>query len=404
MHKPRLYYSVPDEFPPFRVDIAELFTIITTKYDVEITWYMASDMPHRKGKKKFKEQYVNLPLTLAPTSMLTKIFNKLSYWFFDAFYFISLLFKKVDLIQCRDKYFAALIGLVVAKIKGISYVYWLSYPFPAHDLDLYSRSHGLKRYYYWFRSKLGAYILYELIIPKAEHSFVQSDEMLNDIADTFEIPKQKMTPVPMGVPNKALSFSGDMDNKVEGRIVYLGTLAAIRKLTVLIDAFKIIKAQHQNVTLLIIGNAPFDHERKALEDYVAKQGLENDVEFTGFLPIESAWTLTSTAEICVSPIYPSPILNVGSPTKLIEYMALGLPVVCNRHPEQEEIIKESGVGLCVEWSAQEFAVAIKWMLDHKEEAKAMGQKGPEWVRQNRTYSLIADKVWQQYKQIFKAVP
>ena len=40
-----------------------------------------------------------------------------------------------------------------------------------------------------------------------------------------------------------------------------------------------------------------------------------------------------------------------------------------------------------------------WMLDNPDEAIAMGRKGPEWVKANRTYSIIAGLVYQQYQKV-----
>ncbi len=41
------------------------------------------------------------------------------------------------------------------------------------------------------------------------------------------------------------------------------------------------------------------------------------------------------------------ILRAASPTKLVEYMAMGKAVVANDHPEQKRVIEESGAGYCV---------------------------------------------------------
>ena len=80
-------------------------------------------------------------------------------------------------------------------------------------------------------------------------------------------------------------------------------------------------------------------------------------------------------------------------------MALGRPVVANAHPEQSQIIAESGGGLCVEWSAEEFASAIMALLGDPEEAEAMGRAGRRFVAGNRTYSVVAPKVAAKYREL-----
>jgi glycosyltransferase involved in cell wall biosynthesis len=98
------------------------------------------------------------------------------------------------------------------------------------------------------------------------------------------------------------------------------------------------------------------------------------------------------ADVCVSPIYPSPLFNCGSPTKLVEYMAMGKAVVANDHPEQLQVITESVAGYCVPWQEDAFAAAIVRLLEDPTEAKRMGERGARYVAQRRAYGLITDIV------------
>ena len=170
----------------------------------------------------------------------------------------------------------------------------------------------------------------------------------------------------------------------------------------LIDAFALVHQHCPTATLLMVGDGVKPQERASLEQQAIALGFGEAVKFTGFVPIEDAWSYAASAAVCVSPIYPSPILNCGSPTKLFEYMALGRPVVCNSHPDQTAVIKESGAGLCVDWGVPEFAEAMIWMLEHPQEAEAMGAKGPAWVAANRTYPILAEMVWRKYQEILQA--
>ncbi len=151
----------------------------------------------------------------------------------------------------------------------------------------------------------------------------------------------------------------------------------------------------------MVGDGDFPHERAALQRQVAELDLADAVTFTGQVPIEEAWALSSSAAVCVSPFYPSKILASTSPTKLVEYMAMGRPVVCNDHPEQSAIIRDSGAGLCVAWDPAAFAEALAWMLEHPAQAEQMGAKGPAWVAAARTYPIIAETVRLTYQQLLQ---
>jgi glycosyltransferase involved in cell wall biosynthesis len=181
--------------------------------------------------------------------------------------------------------------------------------------------------------------------------------------------------------------------------VYLGTLAAVRKLDMLLDAFLLVKQSVPNAQLMFVGDGDAPAERHALGEKAEALGLGDDVIFTGFVPMEEAWALSASAAVCLSPFYPTPVLASTSPTKLVEYLALGRPVVCNDHPEQSQIILESDAGLCVAWSAQAFALAIVRLLGDPKAAEAMAANGPNWVSEHRTYRNIAGKVYAKYIQL-----
>ena len=116
------------------------------------------------------------------------------------------------------------------------------------------------------------------------------------------------------------------------------------------------------------------------------------MRFVGYLPQAQALQYVSDAAVCISPFYPAPFLNSASPTKLIEYMALGKAVVANIQPEQQYLIEQSGCGLCVPWDEQAFTEAIVALLRAPDMARSMGERGRQYVLRHRTYGRIADLV------------
>ncbi|MBV8635689.1 MAG: glycosyltransferase [Burkholderiaceae bacterium] len=395
-----MYYSTPDTYPPFRVDVAELFGHCLPGMGLEVEWYMARNKPGVFGSEMYANQKVFVPWRVEGRTLPGKVASKFAYWICDIAVLLGLLFERSHkLIQVRDKYISALVGLLVAKIKGIKFTYWCSYPFPEHDLELAKHKSGLAKAYYRLRGRTGQWLLYRFVMRHCDHIFVQSEEMKRELVN-FGVAPQRMTPVPMGVPTRLVEWSrGRRTEVVPNRIVYLGTMSSVRQLHVLLDAFAKVRQACPEASLLMVGDGDYPSERAGLEAHAQQLGLAEAITFTGFVPIETAWNYAATAAVCVSPICPGKLLDVGSPTKLIEYMALGRPVVCNSHPEQSAIIAECPAGLCVEWSASAFAEALLWMLHHPQEAETMGAKGPAWVASNRTYPILASQLWQRYQSI-----
>ena len=401
MKKLKLYYSVVDTYPPFRLDVADLFGTYLSKKNFHVTWFMQREQLGPNGIELYHDQRVNLPKKLANNHAFNKILNKLFYWFFDWFGMVKLLFKDVDIIQTRDKYVASLLGLLVARIKGIKYVYWCSYPFPELTLIKANNKKGVYRVIAKLIAHFLHFILYKIIMRFADHCFVQTEKMLNNIA-AYGVNKDCMTAVPMGVPLRLMHWTNANPTTIVGdKIVYVGTLDSVRHLDMLIDAFYLVHKQRPTARLVMVGEGVAPQDKINLQQQVQRLGLERAIEFTGFLPIEQAWAIAASAAVCVSPIYPSFILNCGSPTKLYEYMALGRPVVCNHHPEQTYAMNESAAGLCVEWGVEPFANAIEYLLNNPTLAEQASKKGPTWVADNRAYSIISETVWRKYQDVMK---
>jgi glycosyltransferase involved in cell wall biosynthesis len=152
--------------------------------------------------------------------------------------------------------------------------------------------------------------------------------------------------------------------------------------------------------LWLVGSSEKPEDLSFLHNEAKQLGVEERVIFTGFLSREKALAYVRKADVCLSSFYPTPILNSTSPTKIIEYMAMGKPVVANEHPEQSLIIEQSNAGICVPYREIDFSKAVLYLLDHPKEAARMGTKGRKYVEKYRTYPNMADQVDRQIRKIF----
>ena len=175
----------------------------------------------------------------------------------------------------------------------------------------------------------------------------------------------------------------------------------MRQIDFLVRVLSIVKNKIENVKLYLVGDGEDIKDREVILAEAKKYNLEQDVEITGYLKRDKAYEHVSTADVCVSPFYPTPILNSTSPTKLVEYLAIGKPVVANDHPEQEKVINESGCGICVPYSEQEFANAIIDMLGNLSYWSNEAKNGRAYVEKYRSYEKIADLVSEKYKSLLQ---
>jgi glycosyltransferase involved in cell wall biosynthesis len=405
MNKTKIFYAVPDFFPPWRADVHELFIKKLPEKGCDITWSARIKGANRTLHRTFQGQEFFLPPQLSGGHALVKISNKLLQYSFELFILFGLLIgPRFDIIQVRDRrYFFAVFARVIAWLRRSKFVFWSSYPFPESLIEQSNALHGIKKITKLIRGYLSFYYLYRIILPLCDHIFVQSDQMKIDIA-AYGIDKEKMTAVPMAVAQVVFdaTSSNNKHTSIPGKIVYLGSFAAIRRLEVIINAFAQVLKIHTHAKLFMVGAGDVPAEQAHLEHIAQKLDILSAIVFTGFLPQDQALAHASSAEVCLSPFYPSNVLRSTSPTKLVEYMALGKPVVGNDHPEQAEIINKSKAGICVPWSDTHFANAIDLLLSDPDQANQMRLNGPAWVKQNRTYERISEAVRQKYQTIISS--
>jgi glycosyltransferase involved in cell wall biosynthesis len=392
-----------DKFPPFRVDVSVLFGEKISERGHIIDWLLQSDETLHSA---YQTKWSGCKVLVGPTDNGTSSISRLRKHFYSIFHdfkmFGMLRKNKYNFIVIKDKFVSALMAIVASKLYKVKLIYWLSYPFP--DASLYRVKAGTARYpfLYWIRGNALNFLLYRIIIPLSDHIFVQSEQMKKDIA-LQGISEEKITPVPMGVSTQEIPFFGYKTEQnrpdKEKIVLYLGALSKVRKIEFLIRAFEKVLSKEESTKLHLVGGGDDPSEEQALKDEAKRLGIDNAVLITGFLPQQEAWQYVKYANVCVSPIHPTPIYNCASPTKLIEYMAMGKAVVANDHPEQRLVISESNAGLCVPYEEDRFAEAVLHLLNHPGEAKEMGIRGREYVEKHRSYEQIADLVETKLLQV-----
>ncbi len=307
-------------------------------------------------------------------------------------------FQGYDGLIVRDKPFLGLFGLLAARLAGIPFFYWMSFPMPEADLAVAGDGsvRAARRLYKWLRGRTGAFALYRLILPLADHVFVQSPLMLEH-ARARGLRHARVSAVPMGVDLDALpGRPGARGETPSGKhvAVYLGTLSMLRRreLETMIDAALEVEKTHPDFELLVIGESESADEQGWLRRYAEARGATRCVRFLGWVPYDEGLRLAREASVGVSPVPRGELFDMGSPTKAIEYMALRLPVVCNDQPDQARVVQDSGGGLCVDLNPAAFAAAIVQVLRDPGSALRMGEAGHDWVRQHRGYRRLAAEV------------
>jgi len=208
---------------------------------------------------------------------------------------------------------------------------------------------------------------------------------------------KKLLPVSESANFNFLDFSDKKQFKAS-KIVYVGDMSKYREPKFILEVFSIVLDECKNVDLLFIGGSK--SEISLLKELSIKIGLRDKVNFAGFQPYKKIPELLFECDIGVSSIPPIDIYFDSTPTKLMEYMAMGMPVVANEEiNDHKKVLERSGGGQLVTYTPKSFASAIIWLLKNPDMAKTIGNNGKRWIRQNRTYRHVSKIIEAKYLEI-----
>ncbi|MEY4429457.1 MAG: hypothetical protein RLZZ182_2146 [Pseudomonadota bacterium] len=398
----RLLYLTAEEWPTFRVDVTTLFGQELPRLGI------CTDLAtERKGQGELPAWPAGELHLCAPGRHKAETYVRK---------FMHLVGQacwggrgRIDAIQVRDMPVVAAVGLLAARVRGVPFFYWMSYPQSEGQVDR-ARQRGPKAgLRYWFplvQGLVGQWLLYRFVLRRADHVFVQSDHMAQDVARKG-VPASQLTAVPMGVdPDRADPgrIEPTDDARLKGRsvVVYLGSLDRTRQIDVLVQAMPRVRQQVPDALLVLAGDADDDDQRAHIRQLVNDPAVRDSVLCTGWMPMQDAWRYVRAAQVAVSPVPRGPLLDVASPTKVLEYMALELPVLVNDNPDQQQVVQASGAGLCAPYEPEAFAQAIVTLLRTPEaERQAMGRRGRAHVQATRSYAQLAQRVGAVYHRLMR---
>lgn len=314
---------------------------------------------------------------------------------------------RYDLVIARDLPILAAPIFLLARWRGAhALAYWMSFPMPLGD-RLLARDHAragrwLRAVIAWWRGVLAAWLMRGLALPLAHRVFVQSDAMLEAEARAG-VPRNKLFAVPMGVDTE-LVCTAPPDDTLPAQapgpwVAYLGSLNLARRLDLLVEAMVLVLREFPSARLALVGRADTPADARWLADYAHRRCPGGAIVFFDARPMRDAWRAIGAAALGVSPIPPGPLHDVSSPTKAVEYLALGLPVVGNAIPDQRFVIERSGGGLVCAFTAEAFAEAICALLRDPAGARARGAQGRRWVLHERAYTALAAQLAPQLRAL-----
>jgi glycosyltransferase involved in cell wall biosynthesis len=147
------------------------------------------------------------------------------------------------------------------------------------------------------------------------------------------------------------------------RIGYLGVMGSQDGVEILLDAVGRLRTTRPDlpVGLDLVGDG---EARPALERRAEALGLGAAARFHGYQGPEVFVPVLASADVCVSPDPPTPFNDVSTMTKVVEYLAIGRPVVAFDLAETAAIVGDAGV-IVPEATAEALAAELGALADDR---------------------------------------
>ena len=246
------------------------------------------------------------------------------------------------------------------------------------------------------------------VLRRAERIFAVSNSTRNDIGRLFHIPLGKVEVIYNAIDERfRRGHATEADRQfIAGRyqvnypfILYAGRISPHKNVVRIIEAFSALKAElakddkFLDLKLIVIGDEVSRHPD--LRRSVIKGGVQNDVRFLGFVPIDVLRIFYDVAKVFV---FPSLYEGFGLPP--LEAMAHGTPVVTANTSSLPEVVGNAAVLVNPE-NVFEIMRAIHRVLLDQSLRDRLKQRGYEQV-QRFSWNTSVERILQLYGQLARA--
>lgn len=182
---------------------------------------------------------------------------------------------------------------------------------------------------------------------------------------------------------------------------YVGVMSDQEGLDILLDVVEHIRdLGHRDIHFTCVGGGT---GLAGLRKIVRDKNLESMVNFTGRVSDAELLEVLSTADVCVNPDKPCLMNDMSTMIKIMEYMALGKPIVQFDLKEGRFSAGEASLYSDNQNQVADFASKILWLLDHPEERRKMGELGRHRVETELAWEHSVGEFLTAYERAFSKV-
>lgn len=302
--------------------------------------------------------------------------------------------RPLAFVQVRNDPVFALVAGFLARRAGRPFVYHLSVLNGPIVIAQAAERGGLGRLKLLLKGAVGGFLVdrvalsCDLLLPISDH-----------MSEHYRLLGRRGPSVPMQMGCRDAAASPPPPERATVELLYLGAMDRVRRLDFLVRAFARALASDPRLRLTFLGSAQKPEHIEELRALAAELGVGAAVRFSPLVPRAEVPSLIDASDIGVSPLPPVPYFYMNSPTKLMESLGRGRPVVGTREtPEQKAILEASGGGIAVPFDEEAFAAAIVALSKDPARRVEAGRRGAAYMAAHRDYSILAALAERAYRE------
>ena len=211
------------------------------------------------------------------------------------------------------------------------------------------------------------------------------------IIDEYDVKSEKISIIPNGVD---LSLFNTNTKKNPKKIVFAGAMYYHRGLDVLLEAIPAVIKRIPDAKFILLGSGK---EMEKLKKIVLENKLENSVEFKGWIKRDKIPENISNASIGIGPLRLTEVTSRALPIKVLEYMAVSLPIIAQKGTLPEDILENGKNGYFIE-NATDLAEKIIVLLNQPNKVENMGIQSFKMI-QKFSWDNVVKNIIEETKKI-----
>ena len=291
-----------------------------------------------------------------------------------------------------------LVGWLLHRLKDKPVIYDVHENFPEFMLDKAWLPMGLRR-------PIGCLVkAYELWVARRIQGIIVVNQLLKERFEKVNTHVVLLGNYPPRVSALSRQYAQLSENMSSSScqlqdLIYIGPIGSDRGLDVMVDVIKQLHDRYPQLRLLLLG--PIMPEAKKIMDGPVEDWT-NSVQWLGVVPHEELHSYLHRSLAGLLLYQPSLNNILGTPNKLFEYMAAGLPVVCSNFVFMRQYVESAQCGLLVDpQDSSAVSDAVEKLLQDPRDARAMGERGRQAVVNQFCWETVERDLLSLYASLVK---